>query len=191
MAVTVFKVHNSECDLHQDIMLFDVSWLMCVRFLVQTQKEESKVTARKTVFFSRHPEKMVFPKKSCWNMIFFVLSGKMIFVFHEYLILPPRRKMKDDLSQKTTGKYDIFFKCSEKMIFSKRWYRNMIFLVLSGRMVFFSPEHEIFSLDGKWKIIFFKKYMETWYFLCTRTDATNRTPRKNTAKGDWHPRLTF
>ena len=42
-AVAVFKGHNSECDLQQDIMLFDVSWLMYVRFLVHMQKEESKV----------------------------------------------------------------------------------------------------------------------------------------------------
>ena len=26
--VAVFKGHNSECDLQQDIMLFEVSWLM-------------------------------------------------------------------------------------------------------------------------------------------------------------------
>ena len=42
-AVVVFKEHNSECDLQQDIMLFDVRWLMYVRFLVHMQKEESKV----------------------------------------------------------------------------------------------------------------------------------------------------
>ena len=42
-AVAVFKGQNSECDLQQDIMLFDVSCLMYVRFLVHMQKEESKV----------------------------------------------------------------------------------------------------------------------------------------------------
>ena len=42
-AVAVFKEHNCECDLQQDIMLFDVSWFMYVRFLVHMQKEESKV----------------------------------------------------------------------------------------------------------------------------------------------------
>ena len=36
------------------------------------------------------------------------------------MILQHRRKMKDDLSQKITQKYDIFFKLSEKMVFSKR-----------------------------------------------------------------------
>ena len=39
-------------------------------------------TARKTIFsFSRRPEKMIFPKRFPWNMIFLVLSGKMIFFF--------------------------------------------------------------------------------------------------------------
>ena len=43
---------------------------------------------------------MVFPKKSRWNMIFLELSGKMIFLFPENMILFFRRKRKDDLSQK-------------------------------------------------------------------------------------------
>ena len=55
-------------------------------------------TARKTIFsFSRRPEKTVFPKNLRWNMIFLVLSGKMIFLFPENNILHVRRKMKDDL----------------------------------------------------------------------------------------------
>ena len=37
-----------KCDLQQDIMLFDVSWLMYVRFLVHMQEEESKVNIRGT-----------------------------------------------------------------------------------------------------------------------------------------------
>ena len=45
-----------------------------------------KFTARKTIFsFSRRPEKMVFPKKSCWNMIFLTLLGKIMFLFLIYL----------------------------------------------------------------------------------------------------------
>ena len=56
-------------------------------------------TARKTIFpFSGRPEEMVFPKKLRWNMIFLVLSGKMIFLFSENMILHVRQKMKDDLS---------------------------------------------------------------------------------------------
>ena len=47
--VAVFKGHNSECDLQQNIMTFDVSWLMYVRLLVHMQKEESKVNIAGTV----------------------------------------------------------------------------------------------------------------------------------------------
>ena len=47
-------------------------------------------TARKTIFsFSRRPEKMVFPKKSSWNMIFLVWSRKVIFFFPENMIFFP------------------------------------------------------------------------------------------------------
>ena len=52
-------------------------------------------------------------------MICLVLSGKIIFLFPENMILPLRRKMKDDLSPKNTWKYEIFFRCSENMVFSK------------------------------------------------------------------------
>ena len=77
-------------------------------------------TVRKTILsFYRRPENMVFPKKSCWNMVFLALSGKMIFLFPAYMILHFRRKMKDDLSPKNIRKY-IFFKLSEKTVFSKR-----------------------------------------------------------------------
>ena len=70
-------------------------------------------TAQKAIFsFSRRPEKMVFPKKLRWNMIFLVLSWKVIFLFPENMILPLVRKMKDDLFQENTRKY-ISFKCSE------------------------------------------------------------------------------
>ena len=43
-----------------------------------------------------------------------------MFLFPENMILYLRRNMKDDLSQKNTRKYDIFFKLSEKIVFSKR-----------------------------------------------------------------------
>ena len=78
-------------------------------------------TARETIFsFSKCSEKIIFPKKSHWNMIFLVSSGKIIFLFPENMVLFVRRKMKDNLSQKNTWKYDAFFKCSEKMVFPKK-----------------------------------------------------------------------
>ena len=74
---------------------------------------------------------MLFPKKSRWNKIFLLLSGKMVFLFPENM-LPVRRKMKDDLSQNNIRKYAISFKPSEKVVFSKRAqeiHENMIFSV--------------------------------------------------------------
>ena len=53
-------------------------------------------------------------------MTFLVSSGKIIFLFPENMFLLFRPKIKDDLSQKNTWKYDIFFECSEKMFFPKK-----------------------------------------------------------------------
>ena len=50
-------------------------------------------------------------------MIFFALSGEIIFIFPENMILFFRRKMKDDISQKNAWKRDIFGKCSGKTDF--------------------------------------------------------------------------
>ena len=163
------------------------------------------VAARKTIFpFSRCPEKVVFPKKLCWNMIFLAFLGKMIFLFPENMILYLRRKMKDDFSQKNTRKY-IFFKLSEKMVFPKMAAPAHDLSFLSGKMVFFSRKHDIFSLGRKWEAAFLRKYMEIWHFLCTRTGVTNVAPRPSVKKNqrwsypakihlkvidvlDWHPR---
>ena len=106
-------------------------------------------TARKTIFsFFRRPVKMVIPKKSHWNMTFPVLSGKMIF-FPKKMILPPRRKMKDDLSQKNTRKYDIFFKCSQKMVFSKRTMPVHDLSCIVSKDSIFSPKAWYFFLGQK------------------------------------------
>ena len=55
-------------------------------------------------------------------MIFLAaLSGKMVFFPPKSMILFFRRKMKDDLPQKNTWKYDIFFKCPEKRVLPKKY----------------------------------------------------------------------
>ena len=80
-------------------------------------------------------------------MIFFILSGKTIFLFPENGILFFRQKMIGSLSQKNTWKYDIFFKCSENMVFPKNLHWNMIFLVLREKVEFL--KYDTFSLGGK------------------------------------------
>ena len=106
----------------------------------------------------------------------------MIFLFPENMILHLRRKI-------------IFLKkIHGNMIFSstflKRWSFQLIniFLVLSGKTVFFSRKHDIFSLGRKWEMTFLKKYMEIWYFLCTRTGVTNVVSRPT---GKKYPRSSY
>ena len=123
-------------------------------------------TVWKTIFsFSKCSEKIIFPKKSHWNMIFLVSSGKMTFFPPENMILFFRRKIKDDLSQKNAWKYDIFFKCSGKMVFPKKLHWNIVFFTSWGKMAFFPPKIWYFFRDRKWKMVFFKKQMEIWCFL--------------------------
>ena len=47
-----------------------------------------------------------------------------------------------------------------KLYYLERWYC-------------FSGKYHIFSLEGKWKILFLRKYMEIWYFLYTGVNVTN------------------
>ena len=95
-----------------------------------------------------------FQKKSHWN-IFFVLSGKTIFLFPENMILflDTKRKMiflkKKKKKKKNTWKYDIFFSCSGKMFFPGNSRLNTIFI--------FSRKYDIFALGGKWKEIILSK----------------------------------
>ena len=75
-------------------------------------------------------------------------------------VLPGKRKMKHDLSQKNTLKYDIFCKCSEKIVFPKK------LLVLSRNIVFLFPKNMILFSYRKWKIIFLKKRgINTFYIF--------------------------
>ena len=82
-------------------------------------------------------------------MIFLAVSGKIIFLFPENMILYLRRKMKDDLSQKNTRKYDIFFKLSEKMVFPKRAAPAHDLSCIIWKDGIFSRKHDIFSPGRK------------------------------------------
>ena len=55
----------------------------------------------------------------------------------------------------------------EKMVLLKKLLWNMIFLVLSGKVIFLFLKIWSYTLDGKWTMIFLKKYMEVWFFLQT------------------------
>ena len=120
-------------------------------------------TAWKTKFsFSRRPKKMVFLKKIALEYDLSCIVGKDHVSFPNKMILHLRRKMKGDLSQKKYTKIwhfiQIFWKDG---LFKKgrRW--DMIFLVLSGKMVFFPWKHDIFPLGRKWEMTFSRN---TWKY---------------------------
>ena len=80
-------------------------------------------------------------------MIFLVLSGKMIFLSPENMILHLKRKTKDDLSQKNTKKY--FFKISEKMAFRKGAAPAYELSCIIWKDAIFFRKYDIFSLGRK------------------------------------------
>ena len=93
------------------------------------------LTARKTIFSSsKFSEKIIFPKKSNWKMIFLVSSRKIIFLFPENMTLFFRQKMEDDLSQKKYveiwyildmfWKDGLYRKDNISGIIGKRWYSS-------------------------------------------------------------------
>ena len=97
------------------------------------------------------------------------------------------RKMKDDLFQKNTRKYDIFFRSSKKKVFSKRAAPGHDLFCIIWKDGIFSRKHHIFSLARKPAMTFPKKYMEVWYFLCTGVGVTNLVSRPPAKKNQGWP----
>ena len=82
-------------------------------------------------------------------------------------MLPPDEKWKRIFLKKNTRKYDIYFKYSENMVFSKRIAPGHdIFCTIWKGGIFF-PENMVFFpwTENERGVIFLKKYTETWYFL--------------------------
>ena len=107
-----------------------------------------------------------------WSFLLYYLE-RWYYLFPKNMILFFRQKMKDDLSQKNTWKYDIFFKCPEKMVFPKIIALEYDLSCIIWKDVFFPRKYDIFSLNGKWKMIFLKNYTEIRYFLYICTNVTN------------------
>ena len=115
-----------------------------VLFFRRKMKDDlSQKNTWKYYIFCECSEKIVFPEISHWNMVFLVLSKKDDVFFSKNMILSFRLKMKHNLSQNSTWKYDTFCKCSEKMVFQKNSHMNMIFLQLSGKMISLFPGNKI------------------------------------------------
>ena len=156
--------------------------------------------------FSRHPEKMVFPKNLGWNMIFLILSGKMIFLFPENMIFPPRRKMKDDLSKKYTEIWYFLQMLQKDGLFRKDCAGTWNFLYYLERWYFFPPKtwysflgrkarsnilHEIRG-DKMFRVYTYGCYKRGATLLCQKKNQRWSYPAKIHLKVieflDWHPR---
>ena len=126
-------------------------------------------------------KRWVFQNKSRWNMIFVVLSRKMIFLFPKNMILHVRRKMKDDLSQKKYTEIWYFLQTFWKDgLFKKGRAGTWSFLYYLERLYFF-PKTWYFFRGRKVRVTFLKKYMEI-YFLGTCEGVTNVAPRPSVKK---------
>ena len=179
---------------------FHASW-MHGRFLVppfDISSQHKCHAARKIVFsFSTRPEKMVFTKKSRWNIIFLVLLRKIMFLFLENIILTLGGKWQMIFFKKNTRKYDIFFRSSEKKVFSKRAAPGHDLSFIMWKDGFFFPKTIFFLWAGsqRWRLS-----RNTWKYDifcvqcgCYKPDVTPpclkksrmALSRKNTPKGDW------
>ena len=130
-------------------------------------------TARKTIFLYQNILKRWSFQNNCagiWS--FFHYQEKWYFFFPKIWSYSLDGKWKIIFLKKTHGNVLFSSNAPKGWSFQKNLGSNMIFLVLSGKMVFF-PQKTFFSLDGKWKMIFLKKYMEICYFMYTCINVTN------------------
>ena len=119
---------------------------------------------------------MVFPKKIALEYDLSCIIRKDDISFSINMIVPIRRKMKDDLCRKKKKKiHGNMFSSNvlKRWSFQKNCTGAWSFLYYLQRWSFFPGKHDIFSLEEIWKMIFLKKYMERWYFLYISTDVTN------------------
>ena len=128
-----------------------------------------KDIARKTIFpFSKCSEKMDFPKKSNWNMIFLVSTGKMAFLFPKNMILFFRDGKWNDLKKKIHGNMIFSSNVLKMWFFQKKPTGMRSFLYHQERWYFLFPKIWHFFYTRKVKDDLSKKCMEIWCFLYIR-----------------------
>ena len=124
------------------------------------------------IFFFRASWKDSLSKKIALEFDLSCIIGKYDISFSRKFGLTSRRKMKDDLSQKKKKKKKIHGNMKFSSNVLKRWTfqegpcRDLIFLVLSGKVVFF-PQNMVFFpwMENEGGMTFLKRYTEIWYFL--------------------------
>ena len=154
------------------IFFSQTSWKDGLSKKIALEYDLSRIIGKDHVFLSRN---MILTLGGKWKMIFFKkIQGNMIFSSG-----PPKRRS-----------------------FQERPRRDMIFFVLSGKIVFFFPKTRYFFLGRKPATTFLKKYMEMLSVYtrgCYRPGATPPCQKKSRwpcpAKIhlkvidvlDWHP----
>ena len=110
-------------------------------FLIEREMKDdfSREIQGNTIFSSNVLKRWTFEKNrtGIWSFLYYL---ERWYFFFECMFFNWTGNERWFFSR-NTRKYDIFFKCSEKMVFWKKSHWNMIFLVLSGKMVFFSGKH--------------------------------------------------
>ena len=145
-------------------------------------------------------ERWSFQKNRAGIWSFSYYWERSCFSFSKY-DLNLRRKMKDDLFQKNTRKYDIFFRPPEKKVFSRKAASGHDLFCIIWKDGFFFPKTRYFFLGRKPATTFLKKYMEIFSVYTRGCYRPGVTPpcqkksrmalsRKNPPKGDWRSRLT-
>ena len=136
-------------------------------------------------------------------MTFLVLLGKIMFLFLEKMILTVGGKWNMIFFKKIQGNMIFSSGLPKRRSFQKGPRRDIIFLVLSGKMVFFSWKYNIFSLGREPAMpsqeIHGSRIFSVYTCVCYKPGVTHpcqkksrmALSRKNTPKGDWHSRLTF
>ena len=154
------------------IFFFQTSWNDGLSKKIALEYDLSRIIGKDHVFLSRN---MILTLGGKWKMIFFKkIQGNMIFSSG----LPKRRS------------------------FQKGPRRDMIFLVLSGKMVFFFPKARYFFLGQKASDDLSQEIHENMIFSvytcrCYKPGVTPPSQkqwrmalsRKNKPKGDWRSRL--
>ena len=126
-----------------------------------------------------------------WSFLLYYLE-RWYYLFPKNMILFFRQKMKDDLSQKNTWKYDIFFKCPKKMVFPKIITLEYDLSCIIWKDVFF-PENMIFFLwteNERWSFsritqkydIFciYVQMLQIWYYPSGKKIKDDLLPKKYT-----------
>ena len=124
-----------------------IDGLLCDRFILVREVCQASLLSMLLyhciISFSTCSEKMFFPKKLHWNMIFLVLSGKTILLHPENMILFFRRKLKDDISQKIHANKIFSSNVLKRWSFQKNRAGVWYFLQYLERWYFFFPENVI------------------------------------------------